>query len=67
MRQGTRHSCTVVWLYLTYTCLGVAIMIGVLSLFSAVTASLVAPAHCVMWGSVCMLITPITRLDQPKS
>ena len=24
-------------------------------------------AHCVMWGSVCMLIHTVTRLDQPRS
>lgn len=23
-------------------------------------------AHCVMWGSICMLIHTITRLDQPR-
>lgn len=28
--------------------------------------SLVNLAHCVMWGSVCMLINIITRLDQPR-
>lgn len=24
-------------------------------------------AHCAMWGSVCMLIHAITRLDQPRN
>lgn len=28
---------------------------------------LVDLAHCVMWGSVCMLIHTLTRLDQPRS
>ena len=23
-------------------------------------------AHCVMWGSVCMLVHAVTRLDQPR-
>lgn len=29
--------------------------------------SITALAHCAMWGSVCMLINTVTRLDQPKS
>lgn len=24
-------------------------------------------AHCIMWGSICMLIHTITRLDHPRS
>lgn len=43
---------------------GLDFVIDMLSLFPAPTVGLVDLAHCMMWGSVCMLINTITRLDQ---
>lgn len=46
---------------------GLDFVIGALSLPLALpTESLEDLAHCVMWGSVCGLVSTITRLDQPR-
>ena len=45
---------------------GLDFVIGVLGSPSALpTESIAALAHCIAWGSICMLIHTITRLDQP--
>lgn len=47
---------------------GLDFAIGALSLPpTSPTENLENLAHCVMWGSVCMLINTVTRLDQPRS
>lgn len=46
---------------------GLDFVTDMLSLSLAPIVSLTDLAHCVMWGSICMLINTITRLDQPGS
>ena len=53
---------------LSMTSFGLDFAIDVLSGPSVLLAgSLVDLAHCVLWGSVCMLVNTITRLDSPRS
>lgn len=65
---SVRGSLSILAPALSMTSYGLDFAIGVLGLSPALpTESLAALAHCVGWGSVCMLINIITRLDQPRS
>nr|DAJ69150.1 MAG TPA: hypothetical protein [Caudoviricetes sp.] len=67
-RTSVRGSLSILAPALSMTSYGLDFVIGMLGDPSAPPPVIVtALAHCVMWGSVCMLINTITRLDQPES
>lgn len=65
---SVRGSLSILAPALSTTSYGLDFVIGMVSLPPTLPAeSLENLAHCVMWGSVCMLIHTITLLDQPRS
>lgn len=65
---SVRGSLSILAPALSMTSYGLDFVIGVISPSPASPAEgLVSLAHCVMWGSICMLINTITRLDQPRN
>lgn len=64
---SVRGSLSILAPALSTTSYGLDFVIGVFRLPSASATNLAYLAHCIMWGSVCMLVNTITRLDQPRS
>lgn len=65
---SVRGSLSILAPALSMTSYGLDFVISVFSPSPASPAeSLVDLAHWVLWGSVCVLVNTITRLDQPRS